>query len=206
MNKFFAFWCGLLGVSLFVTTTLLGGFLHPEYSHASQFISELYAKEAPHADLLRYFGYIPSGILLALFSIFAVRSLPKSKQTSFGLIAIGLFYGVGTVICSLFTCDEGCNRELINPSSSQLIHNFTGLLTYVFVPIGLITVGISARSWDAGSFIASAGIACGIVCMLFFGLLMVSPTSLYIGLFQRMIEGSILLWIVLCSYFIKNQR
>ncbi len=205
MNKFFAFWCGLLGVSLFVFTTLLGGYLDPHYRHTSQFISELYAKGAPHADSLRYVGYIPSGVLLALFSIFALRTLPKSKQTNFGFITIGLFYGVGTVVCSLFTCDEGCNRELINPSSSQLIHNFTGLLTYVFVPIGLISIGSGAQCWEGGSFLSKAGLACGVVCILFFGLFIMNPTSLYVGIFQRMIEGSILLWIVLCSYFIKNR-
>ncbi len=185
---------GILGVFLFVATTVIGGFSHPNYSHISQFISELYAVDAPNADVLRFYGYIPSGVCILLFSFFLHAVLPKSKGTTIGCILFGFFYGFGTILCSIFTCDAGCNPKLIDPSLSQFIHNGIGLLTYLFVPIALLCIGISNRS---KLFFSNYTIATAVFSfLLVFVLDVQSPLK---GLIQRLIEGSFLLWMVYCS-------
>jgi uncharacterized protein DUF998 len=205
MPKSKAFWTGILGVTLFVITTIIGGFLHPNYNHISQFISELYAVDAPNADLLRYIGYIPSGILFMLFAFFAIRETPKSVFAAIGFIGLGLGYGLGTVICGLFTCDAGCNPEFINPTLSQIIHNLVGFLTYCVVPITLFMISLSLRKWKKGVIFSNIGLVLSFISFFFVGVLNADFSSPYKGLVQRIIEGSILLWIVIYAFYIlKN--
>jgi Protein of unknown function (DUF998) len=185
---------GILGVFLFVATTLIGGFSYPHYNHVAQFISELYAVDAPNADALRFYGYIPSGICIVLFAFFLNAILPKSLGKTIGCVLFGFFYGFGTILCSLFTCDAGCNPKLIDPSLSQLIHNGIGLLTYLFVPIALLCIGISNRS---KLFFSNYTITTAVFS--FTVILILDVQSPLKGLIQRLIEGSFLLWMLYCS-------
>jgi len=66
--------------------------------------------------------------------------------TKIGFCGLGIFYGIATIIVGLFPCDKGCNKELIDPSVLQVIHNLTGLLTYIFVPISIILIGVGGYS------------------------------------------------------------
>jgi Protein of unknown function (DUF998) len=199
-----AFWFGIAGTVFFIAATILGGLQLPGYSHIAQLISESYALDTPYGKQLRFFGFIPSGIFIFLFSVLAQKTLPKSTLTAAGFWGIGIFYGMATVLVSLFPCDEGCDKELIAPSISQLIHNLTGLLTYLLVPLCLIVLGIAALKWTNARLMACAGIIGGIMCIAFVGILSSDLQSKFAGLYQRIIEGTILAWIIMCSFYIKK--
>lgn len=199
-----ASWFGQLGVLFFVTATVLAGFQFSAYSHISQLISESYAIGTPYGIQLRFLGFLPSGIFIAAFAFYATQKLPKSTSTTLGFIGLGVFYGMGTIVVSLFPCDSGCGKELVEPSLSQLIHNLTGLLTYLIVPVCLLILGIAAQKWKNGKFVSYSGIAFGITAILFVGIFSSDLQSEYIGLYQRIIEASVLTWIIICSYYLKN--
>ncbi|MBK7667163.1 MAG: DUF998 domain-containing protein [Sphingobacteriaceae bacterium] len=198
---------GILGVVLFIIATILGGLQIPGYSHTSQLISESYAIGTPYGVLLRFFLFIPSGIFIFLFGIFAIKQVGNSSLGVLGLLCVSLFYGLGTVVVSLFPCDEGCGKELIDPSISQVIHNLTGLLTYLTVPLSLILIGVDSKKWIRGKNISISSFICGSISIIFVGVLSGDLHSNHAGLYQRIVEGSILTWIILCSvYFIRQQR
>ncbi len=198
------FWFGILGVLFFVITTLVGGFLFPNYSHIQQLISESYATGTENGFYLRIFGYFPSGLFLTLFAFLTLRILPKSKLTTTGFLGFGLFYGITTIIVSIFPCDEGCNPEFINPSISQIIHNISGGLTYIIVPISLILIGISLKHYKNGKLISKLSIFCGLLAIVFVMVLINIPNANNIGLYQRIFEGTILFWVVNCALYIKR--
>ena len=200
------FWFGILGVVFFIGASILGGLQFSDYSHLSQFISESYAIGTPYGVQLRYFGFMPSGIFITLFAFLAIKVVPKSTMSQIGLSGIGFFYGLATVLVSLFPCDKGCDNELGSPSLSQIIHNLSGLLTYLIVPICVVVLGIAARKWENGKYVSLFGIFCGITSMLFVWLLSSDLQSEFLGLYQRIVEGSILFWIVVCSFYIRNIR
>jgi hypothetical protein len=204
MNKTFTFWLGVLGVILFIIPSVLGGFQFKTYSHISQFISESYAIGTPYGIYLRVFGFIPSGILIALFSFSCWKLLPKSNALNIGLLGFGIFYGIATVIVGLFPCDIGCNKEFINPSISQIIHNIFGGLTYLIVPTCILLVGFSSRKWSNSTSFTTRSISCGIIAVIFSMLLLGDSDGNYIGLFQRITEGSILFWLITFAFYIKN--
>lgn len=204
MVKNLTFWCGIVGVFLFVLMAILGGFQFSNYSHISQLLSETYAIGTPHGIAIRYFGYIPSGILITTFSFLAIRNLPKSDLIRLGFTGIGIFYGIGTIIVGLFPCDPGCNKDFVNPSLSHLIHSLSGLLTYLFVPASLALIGLGLRKTDNHISLGHTALICGITCFIFAGLFLFDQGSNYIGIFQRVAEASVLVWIIVCSVFIKN--
>ena len=203
MNRIKAYWFKLLGVLFFISSAILGGLQIPEYSHISQLVSESYAIGTSHGLQIRYLGFLPSGIFIAAFAFYAVKTLPKSTFTKLGFVGLGTFYGIATLIVSLFPCDKGCDKELVDPSLSQLIHNLTGLLTYIIVPICLLILGIVARKWIDGKYISYLGIFLGSTAILFVSILSADLHSKFVGLYQRIIEGSILAWIIVCSFYLK---
>lgn len=206
MIKSKSFLTGITGASIFILTTIIAGLLNVNYNSISQFISELYAVEAPNADFLRFVCYVPSGILLFLFSIFAIRENNKSTVTTLGFIGVGIGYGLGTVVCSFFNCDAGCNPNFINPSLSQIIHNLTGFLTYLIVPFSILLVAIGSKKWRNSSTYTNLSFLLAIVSFAFFMILNANLDSPYKGLIQRIIEGSILLWIIMTSIHTLKQQ
>ena len=206
MNRTVVFWFGIIGTLLFIVPAILGGTLIPGYNHIQQFISESFAIDTTYGIYLRFLGYIPSGIFISIFAFSAIPILPKSSLAKIGLILFGLFYGIGNIIVAVFPCDSGCNKALINPTISQIIHNLSGALTYLIVPISLILIGIGAKKWQNGKTISNVSIAYGIIAFVFSFILSANPSGNYIGLIQRIIEGSILIWMINFAFYLKNYK
>ena len=194
---------GVFGVSLLVTSFILGGLLIENYDILSQFISESYAIGTKYGLFLRIFGYIPSGILITYFCFLAVKYFQQNILIKIGFYGIGIFYGITSLVTGIFPCDSGCNRELIDPSFSQLIHNYAALLMYVFTPISIIVIGIGLRltNYTKLSLIA---ISCGIISLLFVYLLFSDLTPQLLGFYQRIIESIFIIWLLVCAFSIRN--
>ncbi len=205
MNNKLVFWIGILGVSLFVLASIIGGFQFDNYDPISQYISETMAVDTPYGQKLRYFGYIPSGILLTIFSFAALQKFPNSKLIKIGFCGIGIFYGIATIMVGIFPCDKGCNPEFINPSISQIIHNLTGMLTYLFVPICIIIIGVGLRQLNNFERLSKIAIIFGLISIVFIGLLFDNPSSNHAGLYQRIVETIFVFWIIICAVAIKNK-
>ena len=91
-------------------------------------------------------------------------------MTKIGFWGLGIFYGIATIIVGILPCDKGCNKEFIDPSVSQIIHNLTGLLTYLFVPISIIIIGVGLRKSKKYYGLSKIGITCGLISIVFVGL------------------------------------
>ena len=141
MNNKQTYWTGIIGIILFAVAAVVGGMLVPDYDPISQLISESYAVDTEYGIYLRFLAYFPSGLLIAWFCFSARKYFPRTRGLNAGFLGVGIFYGLATVMVALFPCDAGCNKELIDPSISQLIHSLVGLLTYLFVPICLMIIG-----------------------------------------------------------------
>jgi hypothetical membrane protein len=205
MQKTYVFWTGILSVLLFVITSVIAGFFNPNYSHLSQFISELYAVDAPNADVVRYFGYLPSGILILIFSLLAQKMTPKSSSKSIGFMGIMVGYGFGTIICAIYNCDVGCNPKFIDPSLSQIIHNLMGMITYLIVPFSILLIAIDSRNWENSRQYTLVSFIIFAISFTFVVVLNLNLDSPYKGLIQRIIEGSILFWITTSAFYFSDK-
>ena len=91
MNNKRTFLIGILGVSLFVISSIAGGLLIENYNILNQFISESYAIDTEYGIFLRIFGYIPSGILITLFCFLGARYFHPSKIIQIGFMVSEYF-------------------------------------------------------------------------------------------------------------------
>ena len=167
MSKKVTFLSGIGGVLLFIITVFIASLQYENYNHFSQLISELTETGSPHGNELRGFGYFPSGVLLTIFSFSSIRIFPKSNYLTIGFIGLGLFYGIATIIISIFPCDKGCILDIDNPSISQFIHSLTGLATYIFVPVSLLLIGLGFRKFKLYKKQSTFTLGFGILSLIF---------------------------------------
>ena len=193
---------GFVGVSLLLCTFILGGLLIENYDITSQFISESYAVDTKYSLYLRVFGYIPSGIMISLFYFLGVKYLQPNILVKIGFYGIGIFYGLGTIITAIFPCDSGCNKEMLNPSFAQIIHNLSALIMYLFVPFFIISIGLAIKK--TRHLFSIQSIILGLFSLILIYLFGSNLTSEFIGLFQRAIEVIFILWTILCANEIKK--
>ena len=206
MSNKLIFFIGVVGASLFVIPSIVGGFLIENYSVTSQYISESFAIDTEYGLVLRSFGFIPSGILITIFAFVGYKKFPQSKLTKIGFYGLGIFYGITTIIVGFFPCDSGCNKLFIDPSISQVIHNLAGALTYIFVPISIILIGFGLKKSSIYNRLSIQGITYGIISIILIYLLFSNTNSEYIGLNQRAIESIFIIWIITCAFAIKKAK
>lgn len=192
--------CGVLGALWLPAMTVIGGSTFPGYDHVSQFISELGANGAPHGRAVSTFGFFPTGILICAFAVFGWLAAPRSTLSTLGFAGIFLF-AIGYVGATFFQCDYGCRPE--EPSFSQIMHNNFGLIGYLFAPLVLLLLGLAARKWPNARAVAIwAYIAAGAALL---GWLTLSPDSPFVGVSQRVLEASVLSWVVVCALYLGRQ-
>ena len=201
MTKRLALITGVLGPLAVVLLSVLGGANFPNYSHASQFISELGATGAPNGRIISLAGFLPAGVLIIAFAFFAWRSLPRSGATTFGMIGLVLF-ALGYLVAAFFPCEGDCRPA--EPTLSQAIHNLFGLAGYLAAPISLLLLGWQARRWPKATHLSILGFIGSGFALL--GLLFLSPDFRYVGVAQRVLEGSVLVWIMVCALYLGRLR
>jgi Protein of unknown function (DUF998) len=192
---------GILGALAVVFLTIVGGANFPNYSHTSQFISELGAEGAPNARVINLAGFLPAGLLIIAFAFFAWRSLPRSGATTFGMVGLALF-ALGYLVAALFPCEGDCRSA--EPTLSQAIHNLFGLAGYLSAPLSLFALGWQAQRWPEAMHLSVLGFVGAGLALL--GLLFLSPEFKYVGIAQRVLEGSVLVWIMACALYLTPGR
>lgn len=200
MKKQLVFWSGILGASLFAFTSIWGGLQIDGYSFVSQYISESYATGVPDSEYLQKL-YVISGVLLAIFGVSASFAFKESKAIKTCFVLFAIFYGLGTVSTGFFPCDFGCPSDS-EVSLSQFIHNISGFLVYAIVPFCLIGVGWSSKNRVELSKLSIVSLICGAISLVFVVFLFGNPKGPFIGLFQRIIEASILFWVLFTAFYV----
>jgi len=185
------------GIAVVVLGTLLAGMRFPGYSHARQYISELGARGAPDGVWVTWGMFLPAGLLLTAFAWQASRRLPCSVGARMGLAGVAL-YAFGYLASVPFRCAAGCRADVAD--LQQALHNLVGGISYLCGAMGLIVLGIAARRWPQARGLVVAGIGGGVLSLFAFGGL--SQDFAYAGFAQRLIEGSMLLWIGLCARYL----
>lgn len=161
-------WAGLGVIYLIVSGIILPevlGIFRPDYSSASNYLSELGAVGTSTHTLATYFGFLPVALACLVILKFLWQILPRSSLVKTALILIGICIPVGYLGAVLFPCDYGCPVE---GSARQAMHNLFGLFAYPAGGLGLILLGttLSHRILKFMSIFAGCAMALGFVMML----------------------------------------
>lgn len=177
-----------------------GAMLKPDYSHFSQYISELNAITTPNASLIGWVGFMPFGILAALLIIVTSKYVPVVGISRFGywlLLAEPIAY-IGS---TFFPCDVGCPLQ---GSESQFVHNALGGITYVATTIGLILLSFTPTipiRWRV------TWIAVAATWFSLFSMMLEPELANYRGILQRFAEWVVYGALLTCAwYYLGNKK
>lgn len=199
MIRTIAFWAAVAGYALLLVMVVAGGAAWPGYSHTTQFISELGATGAPHARLVNFGAFLPIGLLISLFAVLAMLIPPRGVLRTLGFLGIFVF-ATGYTGAAFFPCDAGCDPVRPDPSASQVLHFLFGTAGYIVAAPTLLALAIASRTWPGGRLLFPLGIVCAAVSGLAL-LGMIPPME---GLFQRVLEGAVGLWILACAFTLRR--
>ncbi|WP_378187530.1 DUF998 domain-containing protein [Aquimarina sp. W85] len=127
---------GIIGIAapiLFLITYLIMSSIRPEYSMFTKAISELGSIDAPNKWIWNFFGYILSGILIAIYSLGLYKNVVITKSSKLSLYGI-LFSGIFMTISGVFPGDFD-NKQ----STTMLLHTVGSFGSYIFFLIGAFT-------------------------------------------------------------------
>jgi len=182
-----------------VATVVIAGALHPGYDHASQFMSELGAGQAPNAWAVNYLGFLPTELLFLAFIGLALGRVGRNGWLRSGLLALGL-YAVGLVLAAFFPCDSGCRPE--DPTTTHLVHIASGLGAYLFAILGLFPLVVGRfHSKDRG--LAVSGLVVGLFALVCF--IQLTPDNPLVGLYQRALETGLYLWCIAFAFHLGRR-
>ena len=182
----------IVGLAVYYPLALFGGAaLKAEYSHVSQYISELNATGSEWSWQIGYMGFLPLG-LLGLLLVLAVA--PRARLNGISKIGCWLLIAepIAYVGSAVAPCDLGCPST---GSLSQNAHNVLSVITLLMTTLGLVFLSCNSRL-SAVQRVAWLVLAATSITLYAFAL--TPDLAQWRGLLQRFAEGILYgcLWLI----------
>lgn len=183
---------GIAGPALFTVVVLVLGALRPGYSHLQHFISELGVAGTPYAALMNYAGFVPAGLMLAVFGVALAFTLPSGRLVRLAAVLVTT-YGLGIAASGMMSCDLGCPQG--EGSLENVVHNTIAPVSFLCLIAAMAVLGVRVRNFPAWrhlslfSLLASAAALCLLVVLA--GSL---DSRVLTGLWQRLLLAVLFIW------------
>jgi hypothetical membrane protein len=187
---------GLIGVIVYLVLILIAASQLPGYSHASEYLSNLGAIGQPSATMAKTAGIL-AGICFILFGISTFSAFKKDWKGIVGGVLL-LVEGIFQIILALFPCEPGCNA--VEPIMSESIHNMVGPSAFILLSIALLFWAFRFRKQDQWHSFWLYTLISGILAIVFFLVFGMSVGTPIVGIWQRLLRGTLYLWIAIFSY------
>lgn len=186
--------CGILAPLLWASAIILCGSRRPEYSHLTQYISELGERGSSTEFLMRYVGFVPTGLMHVAFAASLYAAFRGSRLSSMAAALLAL-NGLGRIVSGLFPCEAGCAgpRVLLN----QKLHTLGAGVGFLGLIGASILWGIIFRRHKSLRGLSLYSIGTGLFGLAFL-LLMSWSAGLRAGtgLYERLSSGVLSLWVL----------
>jgi len=186
--------CGILAPLLWAFAIILCGELRPEYSHFTQYISELGERGSSTEFLMRYAGFVPTGLMHMAFAAFLYFAVRGGRLTVIAAMLVGL-NGLARIGAGLFPCEPGC----VSPKAllSQQLHSLSAGIGFFAIIAASVVWGLIMRRHQRLRELSLYSVGCGALGLVFL-LLMVRSDELRAGtgLYERLSSGVLSLWLL----------
>jgi len=178
---------GLLALGLLIQliTIVWGGAVYPGYDHVSRYISELGATGAVTGPVVSWWGFVPSGLLVASGCLMAAWLGRRSRLAVAAWLGLA-WYGVSLAAAGVYPCAFECARS--DASFNALMHDLFGGTGYLAGIVALPLAAFVARR-EGRRGLAILAVVCTVLAIL--GFAGVIAEARPAGLIQRMLEGSV---------------
>ena len=186
--------CGIVAPVLWAAAIILCGSLRPGYSHYTQYISELGERGSSTESIMRYAGFVPTGLMHVAFAAFLYAAFRGHRLAGIAaaLLAINGFARVGA---GLFPCEAGCAVPRI--LLSQKLHSlFAGLGFFALIGSTMLW-GLVLRRDRSLRHLSIYSAGSGLFGLVFLLLMAWSAEQRAgTGLYERLSSGILSLWIL----------
>lgn len=178
---------------LFVLLVVVMGFIHPGYSHLTNFISDLGALDAPmpYVQRLNFFQF-GIGITALAWALYMGMEQPSRVA-----LVLQVIIGVGIFLSGIF---PGHSND---PGSREtMLHNLVGIPAFLMIMLVPLVAHLKFRRSEAWRRLSAYSICMTPVLVAIFVLMAgadASPTG-NPGHFQRLFIGTWLFWVVLIAH------
>ena len=125
--------CGIIAPIIFIIILMIASLLRPDYSHLTNFVSELGAVGALYAIIQRI-NFVLTGILIVAFTFGLHRGISDGKGSIIGPLLVAIF-GLSAVMSGIFSTDT------IQPGSfSDIIHSMSSAIGSVAAIIAFFII------------------------------------------------------------------
>jgi len=183
---------GILAPVIWLSLIVVAGAMRPEFSHATQFISELAETGGSTELMMRYAAFCLSGILYLFFAITLAAIFRGDKFAALSAVLVGLD-GLGRIGAGLFPCDPGCEGI----SSTQELHRLFATVGFLAGVSGSIAWGITLRRYNLLRKYSLYSVVSGSLALLFLLLMSWGENPMPApGLFEHLATGILSLWVL----------
>ncbi|MGH8864250.1 MAG: DUF998 domain-containing protein, partial [Burkholderiales bacterium] len=99
--------CGILAPVLWALVIIFCGGLRPEYSHLTQYISELGERGGSTEFIMRYAAFVPTGLMHMAFAAFLYVAFKGSPLATIAAMLLAI-NGIARLVAGMFPCEIGC--------------------------------------------------------------------------------------------------
>jgi len=186
--------CGILAPLLWASAIVFCGSLRPEYSHFTQYISELGERGSSTEFIMRYAGFLPTGLMHMAFAAFLYVAFKGGRLAAIAATLLAID-GLARIGAGMFPCEPGCvGSEL---SLSQQLHSLSARIGFFALIGAAVTWGIFLRRYRRLRGLSLYSVASGTVGLVFL-LLMAWSAELRAGtgLYESLSSGVLSLWVL----------
>lgn len=190
----------IVGLAVYYPLVLFGGAaLKAEYSHVSQYISELNATGSEWSWQIGYLGFLPLG-LLGLLLLLAVA--PRARLNGISKVGCWLLIAepVAYVGSAVAPCDLGCPSV---GSFSQNAHSALSVITLLMTTLGLVFLSCNSRLSPVQR---AAWLVLAATFITLYVLALAPDLAQWRGLLQRFAEGILYGCLCLVSWQLLANR
>ena len=183
--------CGVLAPLLWLSLIGAAGAMRPEFSHVSQYISELGERGSSTEFLMRYGAFEFTGLLYVCFAAALLRRFRDGWYCTLAAALITLD-GLGRIGAGVFACDPGCTGL----SSSQALHHLFATLGFSSGLLAAIAWGyvFHRRGWPPS--LTWYSVATGVGSLVLLLLMSSNRVPGATGLFEHIATGLLSLWLL----------
>lgn len=202
--------CGIVAPVMIISLILSLGYLQPRYSQVRNIMNELGAEGAPYAFLFNYFGLIPAGLLLSIFSIAVYRWFGTDLLAAISAVCL-FISGIALSLVGLFPCAlPGC--PMVEASFVLNLHFLAALIAVIGLTMAVMSFGLRVFKPGSRGLHTVSSLVLGVVALGALFLIIFSTYDNLVlgedhvldnpGLVQKTILFSTQLWVLFTAYSI----
>ena len=186
--------CGMVAPVLWAAAIIFCGSLRPEYSHLTQYVSELGERGSTTEQMIRYAGFVPTGLMHVAFAAMLYVAFKGERLAGVAatLLAIN---GLARIGAGIFPCELGCAGPRI--LLSQKLHSFSSGVGFFALIGASVLWGVILRRCARLRRLGAYSVVSGVLGLLFLALMLWSAERrTATGLYERLSTGVLSLWVL----------